>query len=240
MSFDFKYKTVLFDADGTLLDFARSEQAAFVGAMAMQGYTVGEDEYAAYSEINDSLWKRLEKGEIEKSYLLYRRFEMLCERYGYIADANKISNDYIDVLSTKGYLLSGAYELLQKLYGNVRMYIITNGVEKVQRGRYARTGIENFFEGLFISETIGFYKPDARYFEYVRSHIKDFDAHSTLIVGDSLSSDIKGGNNAALDTCWYNPRRLKQTDVATPTYTAFDFNEVYRIISGEGVENNDF
>ncbi len=230
---NFAYKTVLFDADGTLLDFLKSERAAFEETMALQHIAVCEEEYLAYSEINDMLWKRLEKGEIKKSYLLYHRFELLCERYGYTADAKSLSENYLNIIATKGYLLDGAYELLQSLFGKVRMYIITNGAEKVQRGRYKKTEIESFFDGLFISEVIGFYKPDVRFFEYVSTHIDGFDPKSTLVVGDSLTSDIKGGNAFGLDTCWYNPKGAASAGVAVPTYTALDFQEIYNIILGK-------
>ncbi len=230
---DFKYKTVLFDADGTLLDFKRSEREAFIETMAAFGFTVDDEAVNLYSRINDSLWKRLERKEIERSFLLRHRFELLCEHYGYSADTEKMSAEYIDIISQKGYMLTGAEELLDRLRGRVRMYVITNGAERVQRGRYARTGMEKYFDGIFVSEVIGFNKPDVRYFDFVRTHIEGFDPKTTLVVGDSLTSDIKGGNAAGLDTCWYDPERAGQRDVAFPTYTAYDFNEVYNIILGK-------
>ena len=229
-----RYDIVLFDADGTLLDFHRSEREAVKEALAMSGIDADSEMIQKYSEINDGLWKMLERKEIERSVLLYRRFEIFCEYYGYCADAKKIALDYMNTLATKGYLLDGAEKLLQSLSGKVKMYIVTNGVEFIQRERYARTGIGKFFDGLFISEAIGFNKPDARYFEYVAEHIQGFERSRALVVGDSLTSDIRGGINAGIDTCWYNPDGKANTADVCPDFTAYDFDSVYNIIAGEG------
>lgn len=229
-----RYDIVLFDADGTLLDFHRSEREAVKEALAMSGIDADGDMIQKYSEINDGLWKMLERKEIERSVLLYHRFELFCEHYGYSADAKKIAVDYMNTLSTKAYFLNGAEELLESLFGKVKMYIVTNGMEFIQRERYARTGMDKYFDGLFISEAIGFNKPDVRYFEYVADCIEGFDSSRAVIVGDSLTSDIKGGINAGIDTCWYNPERKENGGDILPDFTAYDFDSVYDIIAGEG------
>ena len=227
-----RYKTVLFDADGTLLDFLQSEREALSEALLEIGVVADEEMIKAYSQINDSLWKLLEKKEIERSVLVYRRFEMLFERYGIESDAMAISDRYINIISTKGYMLDGALSLLEKLYGKVRMYIITNGAEVVQRGRYEKLSLYKFFDGFFISECVGVNKPDVRFFERVSNDIEGFDRESTIVVGDSLSSDIKGGNSFGLDTCWYNPLHKTAFEDIVPKYTAYTFDEVERIILG--------
>lgn len=224
-----RYKTVLFDADGTLLDFLRSEREAVKEAFAISGIDASDEMISVYSAINDSLWKKLERKEIERSVLLYHRFELFCERYGYVADAKKIAADYVKTLGTKGYMLDGAEEMLKKLHGKVRMYIVTNGVESVQRQRYGITGLSKYFDGIFISEAIGVNKPDPRYFEYVAAHIEGFDKATTIVVGDSLSSDIKGGVNFGLDTCWYSPDGADANGVS-PTYTVRSFDELCDIL----------
>lgn len=227
-----RYDTVLFDADGTLLDFHRSEREAVREALLMSGIDADGEQIRVYSEINDGLWKMLERGEIERSVLLYRRFEIFCERYGYDADARKIAEDYMHTLSAKAYLIDGVIQMLDRLYGKVRMYIITNGVEFIQLGRYARAGIEQYFDGIFISEAMGVQKPDRKYFEYVAERISGFDKTRTLVVGDSLTSDIKGGNNFGLDTCWYSPEQADTRGIANPTYRAESFENVIEVICG--------
>ncbi len=225
-----RYTTLLFDADGTLLDFSRSEDEAVRQTMLLAGIEPDDAKVATYSKINDGLWKMLERKEIEKSVLLYRRFELFCEHYGYSADARKMATDYMELLSQKGYLLDGARELLLSLHGKVKMYIITNGVDFIQRRRYAGSGISELFDGIFISGELGFEKPDPKYFECVEQSIGKLSRENTIVIGDSLTSDIRGANNYGLDSCWYNPKAKPCGNVATPTYTALSFADVYSVI----------
>ncbi len=231
-----KYKTILFDADGTLMDFSRSEDEAVREALAMSGIQADDSQVAGYSRINDSLWKMLERGEIEKSVLLYRRFELFCEQYGYEADAKKIAADYMQRLSTKGYLIPGAEELCATLCRKCRLYIVTNGVEFIQKGRYARVNLKPYVKDVFISGVIGYEKPSVKYFEEVACRIPDFEKESTLIVGDSLTSDIRGGLNFGIDTCWYNPMGKEGPADMKITYVAKDFEGICRwILGGEPI-----
>ncbi len=226
-----RYKHILFDADGTLLDFKRSEDEALRDAMKIHGIEANAARVALYSEINDSLWKKLERGEIEKSVLLYRRFELFFEALGFVGDAKAMARDYMNALSTKGYLLDGAEQMCRTLHGRARLYIVTNGVEFIQRGRYARCGIEKYFDGVFISDVIGVEKPSVRYFEYVAEHIENFDRERAVIVGDSLTSDMRGGLNFGIDTCWYNPQGRSVPNDMALTFVARGFDEVTEFLT---------
>ena len=227
-----RYDTILFDADGTLLDFHRSEYEALSDAMDQIGMPYDDEVIATYSRINDGLWKQLERGEILKQDLFYRRFELFFESYGFVWDAHDMAKRYMHALSTKGHLLEGAKELCEALYGKVRMYIVTNGVDFIQKGRFAVCGISSYFEERFISDDIGFEKPRVEYFEAVAKRISDFCPERTLIVGDSLSSDIQGGINFGIDTCWYNPRgkEIPESMAGKITYVAKDFEQIRRLI----------
>ena len=230
-----RYDTILFDADETLLDFHRSEREAVSDAMREVGICPTDEKIATYSEINAGLWKALERREITKSVLLYRRFGLFFERYGIEggeALARKTAEIYMHHLSQKGYLLDGALSLCQRLHGKARMYIVTNGVEFIQRGRYKASGLEAYPDGVFISDVIGYEKPHPAYFTYVAEHIPDFCPERTLMVGDSLTSDMKGGVNFGLDTCWFNPRGLAPSEELKGriTYTVSTHEEIYRLI----------
>ena len=225
-----RYNTVLFDADGTLLDFPRSEDEAIRETMKAFDISPNDEKVATYSKINDNLWKMLERKEIEKSVLLYHRFELFCEHYGYVADAREMAKTYMNNLSQKAYMLDGAKELLSALKGKVKMYIVTNGVEFIQKSRYSLSGLCDFFDGIFISGEIGFEKPDARYFERIEDIIGKLSPEDTIVVGDSLTSDIKGANNFGLDSCWYSPNAKPLSSVATPTYIVHTFDEVFSVI----------
>ena len=228
-----RYTTVLFDADGTLFDFLRAEKEALSETLLAFGITPEEERIKAYSAINDRLWKALERGEIEKDVLRLKRFELFCEKYGFIRDIPKMASLYTDNLATKGHLIDGADMLCRKLYGKVRLYIVTNGIDFVQKGRMAVSGIKDFFDAVFISGEIGIEKPDVKYFEHVASHIENFSKKETLIVGDSLTSDIKGGIAFGLDTCWYNPIRKETPEDMKITYITKNFDEIYDIIVTE-------
>lgn len=228
-----KYDVILFDADGTLLDFHRSETEAVREAMTMNGITPTDEKVKLYSGINDGLWKMLERGEIEKSVLLYHRFELLFDALGIKGDAKKMAQDYMNALSTKGYMLDGAEDMLKSLVGKARMYIVTNGVEFIQRGRYARTSLDRYFDGVFISGCVGYEKPSVMYFERVAEQIDGFDKSRAVIVGDSLTSDMQGGINYGIDTCWYDPQGKACPEGMKLTCIAESFEGVLDFLLGE-------
>lgn len=228
-----KYTTVLFDADGTLLDFSRAEKEAVGDTMRHFDIEPTDEKISMYSAINDSLWKALERGEIEKQVLLYHRFELFCEHYGIVRDAKKMAENYMHNLSTKGHILKDADTICKMLYGKVKMYIVTNGVEFIQNGRFSVCPIAKYFEKRFISGVIGYEKPDVRYFEKVSQMIEGFDKSSAIIVGDSLTSDIKGGINFGIDTCWYNPNGKPEPADMNITYTVSSLPDIYKIIIDE-------
>lgn len=225
------YKFILFDADGTLFDFDRSEKEALCRALRLSGVEATEDMISSYNAINASLWKALERGEIERRALSVRRFEIFCDKFGLLIAPDQLAESYLSSLSQTAFLIDGAQSLLSSLLGKTKMYIITNGNERVQRGRFAISPISRFFEDIFISEAIGADKPSVAFFERVSAQIDGFLPELALVVGDSLSSDILGGNRFGVDTCWFAPTGACATE-ALPTYTVSELSQIIPIALG--------
>jgi 2-haloacid dehalogenase len=201
-----RYRTILLDADNTLFDFTRAEHDALMDTLRFAGITPSEDLVPVYSAINEEMWKRLERGEMDKETLREARFAAFAAHCGFQVDVPAMAAAYTDYLSQKTFLIDGALEVCQRLAEDCRLYIVTNGLKFVQDRRFAASPLQPLFKNVFISEEIGFEKPAVQFFDAVRSRIEDFSAVDTLVVGDSLTSDIKGGINAGLDTCWFNPK----------------------------------
>lgn len=225
-----KYTFVLFDADATLFDFKRSEHDAVKDCLAFAGLPTSDDVIAVYSKINDGYWKMLERKEITKSELMVARWQSLLDHYGFDFDAKVISELYPKKLAEKSFLMDGAIEICEKLYGKVSMYIVTNGFASVQHGRFDDSPLRKYFDNMFISEEIGCDKPDKRYFDAVGKLIPDYDPQKAIIIGDSLTSDIMGGINAGIDTCWFNPEGKPALEAMRINYTIKDLREIENIV----------
>lgn len=225
-----KYDVILFDADDTLLDFKKAEREALAHTLVKNGLPSHEGIISAYSEINDSLWKKLERGETTKEELKTKRFEELIEKFGFDADPIRMSADYISSLATMAYMLDGAEELCRDLKDKYRMYIVTNGMEDVQRGRLNSFAVKDCFLDFFISGKIGYEKPRREFFEIATSGIENFDKKKALIIGDSLSSDMRGGIDFGIDTCWYNPFGKEKPEGMDITYIASSFDDIKELL----------
>lgn len=222
-----KYTTLLFDADNTLLDFTAAEEQAIKMTCEELSVPFSEDVGKLYSRINDSLWKGFEKGEIERSQIKIERFRQLKERLGLSVSAESMSETYIKQLSLQSPLIEGAEEMLESLHKKYDMYIVTNGNAPVQKSRLKKSGILRFFSGVFISEEVGVPKPKKEFFDKVLSTIPESDKAKVCIIGDSMSSDILGGINSGIDTCWFN--KYETTELFAPTYKAKSFEEILKI-----------
>lgn len=202
-----KYTTILFDADNTLLDFDKDEHQALVRTLEDYGVPVTEENISTYVNINKSLWKKIETGEITKPELKRTRFRLFFDAIGFECDEEPLSvnEHYLALLGEGGNTLEGAVELCKELKSkDYDLYIVTNGVAATQAKRLTKAGLLPYFTEVFVSETVGYQKPKKEYFDYVLNTVKEKDKSRILLVGDSLSSDIQGAMNVGLPCCWLN------------------------------------
>ena len=224
-------RNVLLDLDDTLLDFHRAEAEAIRHTLKEIGIDPTDETVALYSRINRSCWAKLETGEYTREEVLHRRFDILFDTLGVSGDAHETQKLYEYRLSLGAYYLDGAEELLDALYGRYRLYLATNGIVNVQSRRIKDSGIGRYFDGIFVSERIGFNKPDKRFFDCAFAEIPDFVHGQTVIVGDTLTSDILGGINSGIRTVYFNPKGLKNDTGITPDYeisTLAELNELLK------------
>ena len=224
-------RNVLFDLDDTLFDFHKAEKIALTKTLVHFGIDPTEETLALYSTINAAHWKRLELGEISREEVKVGRYRELFKTIGVECDPVKATAYYESMLAIGHYFMPGAPELLEELYGKYRLYIVSNGTAKVQEGRIGSSGIAKYMDGIFISQVLGANKPDKQFFDICFAEIPDFSLSETIIIGDSLSSDIKGGINAGIITVWLNPKGIENDNDIKPDYTIKELSEVPGLLS---------
>lgn len=224
---DLKYKYLLFDLDHTLLDFDAAEDIALSQLLKEEGVVDIQAYKDYYVPMNKSLWKDLEQKKITKSELINTRFTKLFAHFGVEKDGAYLAERYQFFLSKQGQTFPGVEDLLKKLISKgYKLYAATNGITYIQTGRLEQSGIAPFFKEIFISEQLHIQKPDAEFYEKIGARIPNFDKNQTLMIGDSLSADIQGGNNAGIDTIWYNPHHLENHTQAQPTYEVHSYQDL--------------
>ena len=223
------YKAILWDVDGTLLNFLKSESAAMKECFQVCGLGECTDEMVhAYSKINEGYWKLLELHKVEKPVLFRRRFEDLFSKYGLSYDTAKFNTLYQQTLGNHIFPNDNSLELVKSLKGKIRQYAVTNGSFTAQERKLRRSGLDRLLDGIFISDVVGFEKPSPLFFDSVFDQIPE-GREEAIIIGDSLTSDILGGNNAGIACCWYNPDNKKAPGDLRVDYMISDLNEIKNI-----------
>ena len=212
------FEFLFLDLDDTILDFHRAEYLALGKTFLQFGLDPTEEVRARYSLINKAHWERLERKELTREEVLVGRFAALFHEFGLEVDPERCARAYEDNLSVGHYFLPGAEEALEALSRKYKLYLASNGTAKVQAGRLASANISHYFEEIFVSQEIGANKPDLAYFERCFARIPGFDPARAMIVGDSLTSDILGGKQAGIATCWVNPKGLPAREDIKPDY----------------------
>lgn len=212
-----KYEIILFDADNTLFDFDKAAEEALRLTFEEFGLPFTQEWFVRYRKIDESLWLKLEEGKITSEELRWRRFALLL---GDLPEINpvELSDSYLKYLGQGRFLLPGAKEVVEALAKKYVLAVVTNGLEEVQLARFKGSPLEKYINHLIISETAGYNKPHPGIFDYTFKRIQHLEKSNVLMVGDSLTSDIKGGLNYGIDTCWYNPQGTNNESAVMPTY----------------------
>ena len=225
------YKFLLFDLDHTLLDFDAAEDVALTQLLKEEGVADIQAYKDYYVPMNKALWKDLEQKKISKQELVNTRFSRLFAQFGLEKDGSLLAQRYQFYLAQQGQTLSGSHELLDSLIErDYDLYAATNGITYIQTGRLEQSGIAPYFTEIFISEQLHTQKPDAAFYEKIGARIPNFNKNHALMIGDSLSADIQGGNNAGIDTIWYNPHHLENKSLAQPTYEVDSYQALLELL----------
>ncbi|MFA0815205.1 MAG: YjjG family noncanonical pyrimidine nucleotidase [Anaerofustis sp.] len=214
-----KYDIIFFDADDTLFDFQQSEAVAYRNAMNALHLPYADNEsYEIYRTVNHAIWREFEEGKISQSRLKTERFRRLADRLNISFDAAEFAKEFMYQLSRASILFDDAIPLIEDLKRHAKLLIVTNGLSDVQHRRVRGSVIADSLSGVIISEEAGVAKPDPAIFELAARQVQASDKSKMLMVGDGLKSDILGGINYGIDTCWYNPKRLQNESGVVPTY----------------------
>lgn len=225
------YKFLLFDLDHTLLDFESAEDTALTQMLEDMNFQNIQAFKDYYKPMNQGLWKDLEQKKLTKQELVDSRFAIGFAHFGITVDGAEMALRYQDYISLQGQSFPGAEDLLARLEkAGYQLYGATNGVTAIQEGRLAHSTIASYFKEVFISEQLQTQKPDLDFFERVGQRIPGFRKEQTLMIGDSLSADIAGGNAAGIDTVWYNPEHLENASQVMPTYEVDSYSKILALL----------
>ncbi|MFV0558231.1 MAG: YjjG family noncanonical pyrimidine nucleotidase [Enterococcus sp.] len=226
-----KYKTLLFDVDDTLLDFQATQAWALTQLFGELGIELTTEMRARYHIVNQQLWSDFEQGQLSRKELTDTRFGLFFSQLGMTVDSLALDKSYRNYLKQGHHLLGNSQQIITDLARKADLYVVTNGGTTTQYQRLKDAQLLPYFQDIFVSEATGYQKPMKEYFEYVFARIPNFNPQETVIIGDSLVSDIQGGNAAGIATIWLNNASQKTTAIE-PTYQICKLDEIYEILSG--------
>ncbi len=219
-----RFDIVLLDADETIFDFQKAEAHSFKLMLESFGVEYTDERLALYSDINLHMWKALERGEVTRERLKTLRFEKFFSEIGITdIDCVKVNDRYLTNLSNSTFMIDGAPQFVRELHKYCKIYLATNGLTKAQTGRFSKSEVKDYIDGVFISEQIGFAKPDKAYFDFIFDSIKLVDKSRVIMLGDSLTSDMQGGRNAGITTCRFcRDGKIVESDLCDYQITHYD------------------
>ena len=225
------YPILLFDIDDTLLDFDSNEESSLKQLFKSRGIKDFDTTAKVYKEVNNELWHKYEHGEIDTNTLFNTRFAIAMAKLGITADGEEWEAEYRKYLYLGAEPVENSPEIIRRLYDmGYRVFAASNGIKEMQISRLKLAGMYDCFEDIFVSDEVGVQKPLVGFFEYVAAHITGFDKRKALMIGNSLSSDILGGNRADIDTCWYIPHKAEPSEEITSTYIIEKLEDIFKIV----------
>lgn len=223
-----KYKNIIFDLDNTLLDFSYAEDMAFRNLFNIYNINYKEEYLNLYRSINEPLWRKLEKGEISKDYVFKNRFSLFFNEIGIKVDGEETESLYRQNLTLSEKTIPHAKDVLNSLKkDDYNLYIATNGFSITQRKRLEKTNLMSLFNDVFISEEVGFDKPNVKFFDFLFEHIEEKDKSKLLMIGDNETSDIDGANNFQIDSVLFSEKKNINTNA---TYLVNDLRDILTIV----------
>ena len=227
-------RAVFLDLDDTILDFSRAEASALRRVLTEKGIPAGDAVLARYHDINAAQWVLLEEGKLTRPQVLTRRFGILFDELGVAGDPAAVCERYEEYLGGEVWFVPGAEALLEALAPRYDLYIASNGTAAVQHRRLATAGIGKYVQNIFISQEMGADKPSPAFFDACFAAIPGLSRREALMVGDSLTSDIRGGRNAGMASCWFNPQKKPGRKDIRPDFEICSLEELPRLLAGEG------
>jgi 2-haloacid dehalogenase len=223
-------KIVLLDLDNTIIDFNECARRSIMGIFEDLRFHYDDNVFNTFLTENVKIWKRLESGEIDKAYLRANRWNIILEKLGIDYDGTIIEERFENGVALGAYPVEGAYELLDYLYYKYDLYVVSNGLKFVQESRVKIGKYDKYFKALFLSEDVGIQKPDIRFFDYCYEKLGFPPKNELILIGDSLSADIKGGNSFGIDTIWFNIHAEENKTDINPTYIVNKLKEIESIL----------
>ncbi len=224
------YSTLLFDFDHTLFDSDTSETNAFAKTLTCCGVADPAAHFATYQRINRTLWSAVERGEMDPGQVHTKRFERLATAIGLDVAPARMAATYGQAMGANGDLYPGARAALEQLRTRAHLAMVTNGISEIQRARIDRLDIANYFDTIVVSSEVGVSKPSKTIFDITFERLGGPDKETAVIIGDSLSSDIQGGRNYGIATCWYNPNRKATETHHTITHQITNLDEIHALV----------
>lgn len=225
------YTYILLDMDDTIFDFQKAQSLCFRDVLSYYNEVFTAEKYKKYNEINHSLWRSVENQTMRREEVQRQRFTAFFAEFGRTILGEEANNIFQDSLAKQSWLMPHAAEVCKLLSRNHQLVIVTNGLTNTQYHRVKNSEVSCYFSEIIVSEAVGIEKPNEEFYRKAFDLLHFYDTRKMLVVGDSLTSDIKGANNAGIDSCWYNPNKLSPTSDNHATYTISSLTELLSIVS---------